>query len=103
MIGHLQKLTAMLDIDPGINPEDIRLTDVSLAPGYGRLNHASVQALQLTAQCEGLFLDPVYTAKAMAGLFYLVKRHEISGNVLFWHTGGQPALFGYGDALFGQV
>ena len=63
------------------------------------LNDETVKALQLTAQCEGLFLDPVYTAKAMAGLFHLVKRHEISGNVLFWHTGGQPALFGYADAL----
>ncbi len=103
IVGHVQKLTTMLDIDPGIKPEDICLTDVSLAPGYGRLNDAAVKALQLTAQCEGLFLDPVYTAKAMAGLFHLVKQHEISGNVLFWHTGGQPALFGYGDALIGRV
>jgi D-cysteine desulfhydrase/L-cysteate sulfo-lyase len=101
--GHVQKLSKMLDIDPSIKPEDICLTDVSLAPGYGRLNDASVKALQLTAQCEGLFLDPVYTAKTMAGLFHLVEQHEVSGNVLFWHTGGQPALFGYGDALIGQV
>ena len=103
IVGHVQKLTTMLDIDPGIKPEDICLTDVSLAPGYGRLNDAAVKALQLTAQCEGLFLDPVYTAKAMAGLFHLVEQGQISGHVLFWHTGGQPALFGYGDALLGQV
>lgn len=101
--GHIQKLTTMLDFDPGVKPNDIRLTDVSLAPGYGRLNDASVKALQLTAQCEGLLLDPVYTAKAMAGLFHLVKQDEIGGNVLFWHTGGQPALFGYGDELIRQV
>ena len=97
--GHLQKLTTMLGMDPDIEPDDIRLTDVSLAPGYGRLNDATVKALRLTARCEGLFLDPVYTAKTMAGLFHLVKQHEISGKVLFWHTGGQPALFGYADAL----
>lgn len=101
--GHVQRLTTMLGIDPGIKPEDTCLTDISLAPGYGQLNDAAVKALQLTAQCEGLFLDPVYTAKAMAGLFYLVKQHQISGNVVFWHTGGQPALFGYGDALIGQA
>lgn len=101
--GHLEKLASMLDLDPAVTPEDIRLTDVSLAPGYGRLNDATVKALQLTARCEGLFLDPVYTAKAMAGLFHLAEHDQISGNVLFWHTGGQPALFGYGEALFPQV
>jgi 1-aminocyclopropane-1-carboxylate deaminase/D-cysteine desulfhydrase-like pyridoxal-dependent ACC family enzyme len=92
----------MLGLDPGIEPDDLRLTDVSLAPGYGQLNDETVKALQLTAQCEGLFLDPVYTAKTMAGLFHLVDQQEISGNVVFVHTGGQPALFGYGDALIGQ-
>ena len=97
--GHVKKLTRMLGFDPGIEPDDIRLTDVSLAPGYGQLNDKTIEALQLTAQCEGLFLDPVYTAKAMAGLFHLAKQREIAGHVLFWHTGGQPALFGYGDAL----
>jgi D-cysteine desulfhydrase/L-cysteate sulfo-lyase len=101
--GHVKKLTRMLGFDPGIEPDDIRLTDVTLAPGYGQLNDQTVEALQLTAQCEGLFLDPVYTAKAMAGLFHLVKQKEISGSVLFWHTGGQPALFGYGDALTGLM
>ncbi|HJN13141.1 MAG TPA: D-cysteine desulfhydrase family protein [Pirellulaceae bacterium] len=100
--GYAEKLTDMLGLDPGIEPDDLRLTDVSLAPGYGQLNDETVKALQLTAQCEGLFLDPVYTAKTMAGLFHLVDQQEISGNVVFVHTGGQPALFGYGDALIGQ-
>ncbi len=53
----------------------------------------------MTAQTEGLLLDPVYTGKAMAGLFHLIREKEVCGNVLFWHTGGQPALFGYGNAL----
>ena len=57
----------MLEIDPGIVDADIRLTDVSLAPGYGLLNDATIHAIKLTAQTEGLFLDPVYTGKAMAG------------------------------------
>ena len=79
----MEKLTAILDKDSGIEPDDIRLTDVSLGPGYGRLNDATVKALQLTAQCEGLFFDPVYTAKTIAGLFHFVQRQKISGNVLF--------------------
>ena len=94
-----QLASRMLDQDPGIEPDDIRLTDVSLAPGYGQLNDATVQALQLTAQCEGLFLGPVYTGKTMAGLVHRVQQQELSGNVLFWHTSGQPALFGYGNRL----
>jgi D-cysteine desulfhydrase family pyridoxal phosphate-dependent enzyme len=97
--GHVQKLGEMLELDPGVQADDICLTDVSLAPGYGQLNEATVSALQLTARCEGLLLDPVYTAKAMAGLIHLTQQGEISGNVLFWHTGGQPALFGYGEQL----
>ena len=97
--GHLKKLATMLEIDPIVDPTDLRLTDVSLAPGYGLLNEATLQALALTAKTEGLFLDPVYTGKAMAGLFHLIREKEVSGNVLFWHTGGQPALFAYGNAL----
>ncbi len=100
--GHVEKLTKMLDIQSGVSSEDICLTDVSLSPGYGQLNDATLEALSLSARCEGLFLDPVYTAKAMAGLLHLARKREISGNVLFWHTGGQPALFGYGDQLTGQ-
>jgi D-cysteine desulfhydrase family pyridoxal phosphate-dependent enzyme len=101
--GHLRKLSIMFDMDPGIQPEDVRLTDVSLAPGYGQLNDATVRALQLTARCEGLFLDPVYTAKTMAGLFHLAEQREVLGQVLFWHSGGQPALFGYGNAVTGEA
>jgi D-cysteine desulfhydrase family pyridoxal phosphate-dependent enzyme len=96
---HVERLSRMLSIDSGIDSADIRLNDVSLAPGYGQLNEATVEALHLTAQREGLLLDPVYTAKAMAALLHLARNGEITGNVLFWHTGGQPALFGYGEAL----
>lgn len=99
---HIEKLSRMLSIDSGVDSTDIRLTDVSLAPGYGRLNEAAIEAIQLTAQCEGLFLDPVYTGKAMAALLHLVRSGELFGKVLFLHTGGQPALFGYGDALTGD-
>lgn len=54
--GHLEKLSTMLNQDPGIEPDDIRLTDVSLAPGYGRLNDAvrrSVSRSGLHCQNDG--------------------------------------------------
>ena len=97
--GHVARLAAMLELEPQVSDADIHLTDVSLAPGYGRLNDATHEALELTARSEGLFLDPVYTAKTMAGLIHMVRAKEVSGNLLFWHTGGQPALFAYANDL----
>jgi D-cysteine desulfhydrase family pyridoxal phosphate-dependent enzyme len=65
------------------------------APGYGVLTGAERQAISLFARNEGLLLDPVYTGRAAAGMVDLLGkgffgRHE---TILFWHTGGQPALF----------
>jgi 1-aminocyclopropane-1-carboxylate deaminase/D-cysteine desulfhydrase-like pyridoxal-dependent ACC family enzyme len=45
------------------------------------------------ARSEGLFLDPIYSGKAFAGLIELLHSGEISGAILFWHTGGIPTLF----------
>lgn len=63
--------------------------------GYGRLTEEAVEAMTLAARLEGLVLDPVYTGKAMAGLLAAVRDGTIgpSDTVVFWHTGGAPALF----------
>ena len=80
---------------------DIKLTDTTLSPGYGQLNHKVVEAIDLAANCEGLLVDPVYTGKALAGLIELIRNGEFSKdqNVLFIHTGGTPALFGYPELV----
>ena len=64
-------------------------------PGYGIPTAASREAIELAARSEALFLDPTYTAKAMAALVAYVRRGAFSekDTVLFWHTGGQVALF----------
>ena len=51
--------------------------------------------MALAARLEGLVLDPVYTGKAMAGLVAAVRDERIGpgDTVVFWHTGGAPALF----------
>jgi 1-aminocyclopropane-1-carboxylate deaminase/D-cysteine desulfhydrase-like pyridoxal-dependent ACC family enzyme len=69
------------------------------APGYGLPNARMIEAVKLTAQLEGIFLDPVYTGKAMAGLFDMVQkgRFEKDETVVFIHTGGTPGLFAYAD------
>ena len=69
--------------------------DQYVGPGYGVDSPDSVAALELVARTEGLLLDPVYSAKAMAGLLDWIKQGKLTAadTVLFWHTGGQLALF----------
>ncbi len=73
------------------------------APGYGVMTAAERAAIQLFAKYEGLLLDPVYTGRAAAGLLDLIRKgfFKKEETVLFWHTGGQPALFAekYQDEL----
>jgi D-cysteine desulfhydrase family pyridoxal phosphate-dependent enzyme len=80
-----------------ISQDDIRLDDHDLAPGYGQMNTAVMDAIRLAAQDEALLVDPVYTGRALAGLISLVARGVIKkgSRVLFIHTGGTPALFAY--------
>jgi 1-aminocyclopropane-1-carboxylate deaminase/D-cysteine desulfhydrase-like pyridoxal-dependent ACC family enzyme len=63
--------------------------------GYGIPTQDSQAAIELAARSEALFLDPTYTAKAMAGLIAYVRRGLFSAQdtMLFWHTGGQVGLF----------
>ncbi len=100
--GKLAEVGEMLGINLNFEPQDVRLTDDSLAPGYGRLNEATREAIALAARSEGLILDPVYTGKVMAAMIAAVRdaEHGDDETLLFVHTGGQPALFAYGeDAL----
>ncbi|MDT7577605.1 MAG: D-cysteine desulfhydrase, partial [Pseudonocardiales bacterium] len=50
-------------------------------------------AAELVARTEGVFLDPIFAAKAMAGLLAAVKRGEVTGPIVFFVTGGAPTLF----------
>lgn len=73
----------------------VEVDDGFVGEGYGIPTAASTEALELTARTEGIVLDPVYTAKAMAGLISRLRRGHFvpTDRVLFWHTGGQPGLF----------
>jgi D-cysteine desulfhydrase len=63
--------------------------------GYGVLTDAESEAVKLFARCEGLLLDPVYTGRAAAGMIDLIRKgfFKKDETILFWHTGGLPALF----------
>jgi D-cysteine desulfhydrase len=73
----------------------IEVDDRFVGPGYGVATDQSREAIDLVARAEAIFLDPTYTAKAMAALIAGVRQQKfVDGQtVLFWHTGGQVALF----------
>ncbi len=76
-------------------PADVLANDNYCRAGYGVLTDAEREAVKLFASKEGLLLDPVYTGRAAAGLIDLVRKgfFQKGETVLFWHTGGQPAVF----------
>lgn len=82
-------------------PADFHVRHEYYGGGYGVVGDLEREAIRLTARHEGILLDPVYTGRAMGGLIDLIRRGEFrpSDNVLFWHTGGIPALFGYAREL----
>jgi len=73
----------------------IEIDDRFFGGGYAVPTEASREAIELTARTEAIFLDPVYTGKAMAGLIAYVRQEKFTAKqtVLFWHTGGQVGLF----------
>jgi 1-aminocyclopropane-1-carboxylate deaminase/D-cysteine desulfhydrase-like pyridoxal-dependent ACC family enzyme len=73
----------------------IEVDDTRVGDGYGLPSPASREAQRLAAHTEALFVDHTYTAKALGALIAGVRegRFRDSDTVLFWHTGGQPALF----------
>jgi D-cysteine desulfhydrase family pyridoxal phosphate-dependent enzyme len=74
---------------------EVEVYDQYIGGGYGIPTPLSTEALSMFARLEGVIIDPVYTAKAAAGLLDLTRRGVIpaEAKVLFWHTGGSPALF----------
>jgi D-cysteine desulfhydrase family pyridoxal phosphate-dependent enzyme len=73
----------------------VQVLDGFVGAGYGIESEAGREALELVARTEGILLDPVYTAKAMAGMIATIRSGQFceSQSLLFWHTGGQLALF----------
>lgn len=96
MVAELAMETAdRMKYEVKISKEMIHVSADYLGDGYGIMGQSEKDAIQLFAREEGLFLDPVYTGRAAAGMLDLAangffKPHE---RILFWHTGGTPALF----------
>jgi 1-aminocyclopropane-1-carboxylate deaminase/D-cysteine desulfhydrase-like pyridoxal-dependent ACC family enzyme len=69
------------------------LEDDQIGEGYGIPTAAAAEATRLLARTEGILVDPIYTAKALAGLVARARDGRLRGPVVFWHAGGTPGLF----------
>ena len=96
-----QEICKVLGIDFTIPSNRIFSISDYIGDGYGMMTDGCREAIKLVARTEGIFLDPVYSGKGMAGLIDHIKRGELGkeDTVLFIHTGGTPALFAYADEL----
>ena len=84
-------------------PGDISATADYLGGGYAVVGPPEREAIELFARLEGILLDPVYTGRAAAGMIDMVRRRKIDSGetILFWHTGGIPALWAFARDLLG--
>ncbi|WP_370398860.1 D-cysteine desulfhydrase [Sulfitobacter sp. JB4-11] len=96
----LEKLGA-----PGVPLSRILVDDGYVGEGYGLPNDGTLEAIALTARREGILLDPVYSAKGMAGLIGMIRQgfFKPTDNVLFLHTGGSTALFAYQNQILASL
>jgi 1-aminocyclopropane-1-carboxylate deaminase/D-cysteine desulfhydrase-like pyridoxal-dependent ACC family enzyme len=86
---------AMLDCPAQLSSVELFVHESFLGAGYGVPSPQGQSAIVATARTEGVFLDPTYTGKAMAGYSALLSQGRYVGadDVLFLHTGGAPSLF----------
>jgi D-cysteine desulfhydrase len=98
-VAHLaQAVAARLGLGLRLSPEEIECPMDWMGPHYAAPTPACEAAIQMLARAEGIFTDPVYSGKALAALLDWARAHRFSPSdtVVFWHTGGGPALFAEG-------
>ena len=90
-----------IGFDAQFTANDFNVLYSYLGGGYGVVSDLEREAIRLLGSREGIVLDPVYTGRAMGALIDLVRKKAFRSDetVLFWHTGGAPALFAYAKDL----
>jgi len=95
-VSRLASVTGQkLDQSIEVTSADVLANADYCGTGYGVVTEKEREAIRLFAEYEGLLLDPVYTARAAAGMIDLIRKgfFKATDTLLFLHTGGQPALF----------
>jgi D-cysteine desulfhydrase family pyridoxal phosphate-dependent enzyme len=87
--------TTAMGKDWTFSPDEVLVNDAYTGGGYAVMGQPEIEAIQLFARREALLLDPVYTGRCGAGMIDLIRQgfFDPSETLLFWHTGGGPALF----------
>jgi L-cysteate sulfo-lyase len=100
-VHKLAEATSALMGGPAIPREAVVANCDYVGDGYGIPTPGMAEAVLMLARNEGIFLDPVYSGKGMAGLIDLIRKKTFPAeeNIVFLHTGGQVGLFGYADYL----
>jgi 1-aminocyclopropane-1-carboxylate deaminase/D-cysteine desulfhydrase-like pyridoxal-dependent ACC family enzyme len=95
------EVAALAEQPQSYPPANIAVNADYLGAGYGQMGQPEREAIELFAKTEGILLDPVYTGRAAAGLIDMIRSGVIhkKETVLFWHTGGLPALWAYTEKL----
>ena len=90
-----------IGFDAQFTAKDFNVVYDYLGGGYGVVSDLEREAIRLLGSREGIVLDPVYTGRAMGALIDLIRKNVFRSDetVLFWHTGGAPALFAYAKDL----
>jgi D-cysteine desulfhydrase len=97
-------------VNEGVNlfkiKKEFHITDIYVNKDYNKADYGVLTeneklAINTLAETEGILLDPVYTGRAFYGMLDMLKQQKIEkkSNIMFWHTGGLPALFKYSDEL----
>ena len=98
----LRRMAELLDLEVEFDRDDVENLDTYIGEkGYGYPSLSGNEALHILAETEGIFVDPIYSAKSLAALIDMIRQKQIGAGetVVFLHTGGTPAIFAYADEL----
>ncbi len=100
-----QTLAEQLGLPCALTVDEVLVYGEYIGEKYGVVTEAGMEALRLTAQTEGILLDPVYTGKTMSGLIDMARKGDIPADqpAVMVHTGGIPALFAYHEELMAAL
>jgi L-cysteate sulfo-lyase len=100
-VHKLAAATAAQLTDTPLGIDKTLIDDGYVGAGYGLPTKGTIEAINLIARKEGVLLDPVYSAKGLAGMIGLTEQKffDSQKDVVFLHTGGAAALFAYGNQL----
>ncbi len=101
VVGWANNALRHMDFEERLAWEDVVQVDGYVGPGYAQVGQACTEAIRMTAELEGILLDPVYTGKVMAAIIGHARTKILApgDTVLFVHTGGLPELFDFAEEL----